>query len=876
MATSIYSSKAFISNMSITHEIPSIPPPDTTPNESGNIISIGKVLGSTCGGNRVPQPGVRDLTRSRINLYWNEGENVGRGRSRGRPHRFGTDPRNRYTGWESWVYVHPSVTSTTGTIGKDQIEVFKLYVNTGSIQWESDEHDPITSEYYYDSSKFRGLWNRTKHDVISSSATKEFEDFAFDVQMLLNNESTKLDKGSLLNEPPFIKYDPEYNFYIKGYEGAIAGDSPTQAIPESLLPSIYVFGSEVSNENKDGTLGAMGSATDYAKHLTLQGRITNIFVDIVSDKTGQKIGESDGGQYFEKYIRAISSPPIVSPLVNSAPDLNVLALRFKHQIFPLDGIKLLKDYNSRKHLFPMYTEISFQTDSFTEIAQILAESNLTGDLIKWIINPNNPAKEVMNIAQTGMLINSTDETEEVCTFEKQVDTWNVDDWLKFGVNNPVPDPLNRRIQGGGTGGIIQSSYDGVFMGGRSVAASIAHNPYQRLYRTLMVTLFYSKLLQLTKNNMRTYEDILNGKKAMSETIFYEVAKFEGNTTSDSNSHLQSFYFVNSNEINVLNFVDTQVKYNKQYTYVVYAYQMVLGNKYKFTGGYVISNLLRWTLINNASYKIFKIPLSKFSGRVLDRPPVFPDVDFIPFRAVNDKIKISMNSNVGLYDLNPIPIKNEDDALITALRESQKKPSGPLEYKTDDKTVTFEIFRTDKLPATYRDFADNQIAIVQTKFRKDGDQFLPSTNFIDSIEPNIVYYYTIRLKDIHGHISNPSAIYKVKMVDNQGTIYPLIEVVDLIPPGMETRTPSKPMKKYVQIIPALPQTLLNERELFPNPGPRMSPQITNAFNALPLGVTNEKVWNEKYKIRFSSKKSGKKFDLNIEFKNRGDVDDNTPT
>jgi len=81
----------------------------------------------------------------------------------------------------------------------------------------------------------------------------------------------------------------------------------------------------------------------------------------------------------------------------------------------------------------------------------------------------------------------------------------------------------------------------------------------------------------------------------------------------------------------------------------------------------------------------------------------------------------------------------------------------------------------------------------------------------------------------------------------------------------------------RIIAALPQTLLNEQELFPNPNQeRNSPQITNAFNALPLGIQDEKVWNGKYKVRFSSKKTGKKFDLNIEFKNRGDVGENTAT
>jgi hypothetical protein len=71
-----------------------------------------------------------------------------------------------------------------------------------------------------------------------------------------------------------------------------------------------------------------------------------------------------------------------------------------------------------------------------------------------------------------------------------------------------------------------------------------------------------------------------------------------------------------------------------------------------------------------------------------------------------------------------------------------------------------------------------------------------------------------------------------------------------------------MKRVMQIIPTTSQGLLNEEKS----------DLENVSSALEvwnsddlfLGLDNEAVWGKKFKIRLTSKQTGRKFDLNVRF------------
>lgn len=76
--------------------------------------------------------------------------------------------------------------------------------------------------------------------------------------------------------------------------------------------------------------------------------------------------------------------------------------------------------------------------------------------------------------------------------------------------------------------------------------------------------------------------MLHGKQAYKEIVAYRIAK---HTVSGdgvvSPLPIQNMFFMNKEDVDSIVYYDTQVKYNRKYKYIVYAYVFVIGNRYNF-------------------------------------------------------------------------------------------------------------------------------------------------------------------------------------------------------------------------------------------------------------------------------------------------------
>lgn len=282
-------------------------------------------------------------------------------------------------------------------------------------------------------------------------------------------------------------------------------------------------------------------------------------------------------------------------------------------------------------------------------------------------------------------------------------------------------------------------------------------------------------------------------------------------------------------------------------------------------------------------------------KILDKPPTAPDVDYIPYRSVKDRILVKLSSSTGEYVDKPKIINAAEylryvDIIVDqALNQDYLDGRQPLAsdinidnieqfdvlFKNDDYPEYFEIYRIDFPPTSYRDFADGEFTVLDNTARLDDRDegtwrdgvIVTSNSFIDNITPNKKYWYTSRVVDIHGNSSNPTGVIQLEMVDTGNSIYPAIE--EYIFPKMQDNY-TRSMRRYIRILPPEIQTGL-EGEIFDSDagagnGVRIFDPDRGGYSSLGLSAAKS-VWNRAYKLRIKSKTTGKKIDINFKFKQK---------
>ena len=440
------------------------------------------------------------------------------------------------------------------------------------------------------------------------------------------------------------------------------------------------------------------------------------------------------------------------------------------------------------------------------------------------------------------------------------------------------------------GGSNQVSREGAISAGEMVIDSLGFDA------------LIKKLGDLIEIKQRSAEEIFNGKLAYSEIIAFKVCKHKVDLqTNDIDPEpIQNLYFPNSAWVpgvgarTEISYYDTQVKYGHKYAYRVYAYTLVIGDQYNYnnednTGGQKLSDadsFLEDLLVSaGTSARMNKWPSVQIIEElyidlgimmIADLPPPMPEIEVVPFRAINDKIRFLIQRQEGSYAINPdsLIINPDDLNKYNNMRIAQSIPLGaPILFATDNiETVSFEIYRIDTKPASYRDFEGALLAMPKA-ITPEGSMATEYAYDDTTIVPNKKYYYTFRSVDPHGQLSTPTPVYEIELVDDNGRIYPIVNIVHMSP-AVATTTTTKPLRKLLQIDAAFPQQAVNTTGIdstmqgpeAPPPSPILNTQVEGIWSPASttsvgsLLTTDEKV----FKIRVSSKQTGKKLDLNVRF------------
>jgi len=720
-------------------------------------------------------------------------------------------------------------------------------------------------------------WHARYDTKLNGELSKWYYDHSFSMETPLNEEQAEQTEG--MNDM-FANISYRYNYLEKEYEEFIK----TTNIWEKYLPNLYAFAAQLENPAFDKVHGA--NVTDIvklvnlinnnsqlsgiARFLTLGFSIKGSNLDVGQ---GYLLGNHYGLQkYFADWICAWknkgpqNSALWNQPLTTDPKDTKAFRTRTANILIPSSGEKIITDYDNKKYLFPMYTELNFSTgipgvyklfttplrdtDSFDRILQkVVDKSHDSSGFQDW---------QAFQQGKTGITTNI-------------FDSWDIGDWLESALidANLSTSEIEKIAEGEMLNGIYYDIVD---------LKTANTSPFYKAFTKFVLK---QKIRKVLKSKLRTIEQVFAGQSAPTEILFFEIEKKRANVFKEDGATTK-YYIAAPYEKNFLRFVDTQIKYDQGYDYTVYAHSIVIGNKYRYIesrmpgfdlnqmkdklgkaldtyktedGTLLYSKEYNDTavdtglygdffVLNEPSLKLIRTEYFKFNTiKALDDPPVPPDVEILPFKNVNNRFLLQLRSNVGEYELTPVAIMQSDYEKFEAIKTAQigrKIKKGKILFKADDHVAKFEIFRLEEPPSSYLDFSNAKITVLE-----DG-----TTSLVDKVKPNKKYYYTFRATDAHGHFSNPSPIYQCELVAERtggkvtGAVYPIIEIYDLEKTAKINKINHKDMRQYIQIVPTIAQSMIK--------------------GISPENVTLGEVFGKQYKIRITSKSTGKKFDVNVTF------------
>ena len=409
------------------------------------------------------------------------------------------------------------------------------------------------------------------------------------------------------------------------------------------------------------------------------------------------------------------------------------------------------------------------------------------------------------------------------------------------------------------------------------------SPADRFVNGVRAINFLSDIRQTLKTLNKSFADIYESKVCESQLIGYKIEKF---TDNDATLPTQTYYLAKSD----FKFIDTQLKYGRKYIYKTSALIAVVGSAYRYTNLHVSQG--DNTMVNAQSNEVFEndvasvskeynafvdieiqpsfqlleVPIDEHEAMFYDQPTMPPEVHFYnqKGRATLEVIlRPNLNSNHDLtYVFNKLTPADD-------LEEERLNLSGDNFYNTvftsDYFTGRYEIYRMDSPPENVLDFADNFLfeADMSAKLINAGtkvqfDQNNQIAHFEDDLIPNRKYYYLFRTLTYHGTPSNYTEIFEVELLQDSDETK--INVSEYKIPQPKVHEYRRSSKRIMRISPNFEHLIFTGEEL--NVRDAISNQLGILEESKLFRNTND---GETFKIRITSKHTGKKMDINVRFK-----------
>lgn len=262
-----------------------------------------------------------------------------------------------------------------------------------------------------------------------------------------------------------------------------------------------------------------------------------------------------------------------------------------------------------------------------------------------------------------------------------------------------------------------------------------------------------------------------------------------------------------------------------------------------------------------SYKVIEVPITQKVYRLLDNPP--NDVNVVPTYALDNSNRIEFDLYYETFRHEPFPkaISTQDTEVKQQYLNAKDYISKtPLDHDTKSAPEQIQIFRLSRKPESFADFEGNEYDNVS--LRIDGSEYTyTSCTYTDVVKSNVKYYYLFRSVNELGMYGDVNTVIEAELINDGGYKYAQFNVlfeedlsVDIYKEKMEK------LKNVLQLSPSLSQVT------FDDSGVDYTQTAKSQYNKLVIGNSSneELIWGQTFKIRLTSKKTGKKIDLNITY------------
>jgi len=721
-------------------------------------------------------------------------------------------------------------------------EGYSVSFNNQSINLLIKTYFPKISKSINLNNKFRDLIVSTMIQYLRLNMFNNiYDDYSFSYQTPFD---AKQIKETNFGNSLVFDIESQYNFYTDPYESV----TNMTFISERVFPNLYVFNTEEVQEEKPSF---------NLNHATLNRRI--------------KLKDIDDEYYYVNWSNALTK-------IETPSKLDSISFPLLNTIYQKKDFIALQDKNTSRELFPMYNSIQFSmTNADMNIVENLNDSAFFSPLYNSISSIIPLASSIESISGffNSAQSNNPTLTDDVTILENTLTVIE-----KPGLNDILKSDFNQRQQRiisfdlfDYISGSIQNienysipkrkGFD--ILNYLSEVPEVDDNPIFKIIEPLKIK---GQIKNSIEKHSRTYDDFLKNTDLVdSETMFYRISKFRvtvstnesaftnGISTSTQTTnrvvtnrqYVQSYTVPNYQDVTKFIQYDTQLKYGNYYEYIVTAYQVVIGSEYQYVNTSKSPNSLSFNAVSCPILKLVETPYFNKVVYIKDSPPIEPDVRLVFYKDVSNVIKFMLNSQVSTKYALPILIEPQDGKIFEDIRIAQQSKK-MIRFESEDPPQYFEMFRIENKPKSYSDFTNNLRFKILPRFKSyAGD-------VVDTIEPNKKYYYIFRVSDVHGHVSNPTNCFEIEVVNDNGKIFPIINIINFEQQSYENKT--KQLKRFMHIKPSTIQktvALKDEND--------MSSAVNNE---IVLGSESDSLWGKKLKVRVKSKLSNKMIDFNISF------------